>query len=109
MARGRPPDGRGRERATANRHVRGHALDSLSWFPSGKSLLFAATSGGVRWLSRMDIDGSNYETILESRDGYIGHPRAFGPDPAAGPPPLMPALWGSVRVGAEELGLVLTP
>ena len=57
----------------------------------------------------MDIDGSNYETILESRDGYIGHPRAFGPDPAAGPPPLMPALWGSVRVGAEELGLVLTP
>ncbi len=98
--------GKSRRRIAAFENLR---IGSLSWFPSGHKLLFSSTTGGIRRISRIDIDGSNYATVVETRDAYLGPPRAFGPDPVPSPPALMPVIWGAVRNDADQLGIVPTP
>lgn len=87
-------DGKGRETVAVFEGLR---LRDLSWSPTGRSLLFTSTVGGARRISRVEIDGSNVVTIVETRDGYIGRPRLFVPSLGPGLPATTPLLWGGLK------------
>jgi len=88
------PDGDERETVAVFPEAR---LGDLSWYPTGNALLFTSTVGGVRRISRVDIDGSNVRTIAETREGRFGRPRLFIPTLGGRRRWLEPHLWGGVK------------
>ena len=87
-------DGGGKETLGVFPGVR---LGDLSWYPTGRALLFTSTVGGVRRISRVDVDGSNVETIAETREGRFGRPRAFIPTLGRARRWSAPLLWGGLK------------
>jgi Tol biopolymer transport system component len=79
----------------------GVRLGDLSWYPTGKALLFTSTVGGVRRISRVDVDGSNVEAIAETRDGRFGRPAVYIPTLGRARRWSAPLPWGVLKQATE--------